>query len=138
MRRVARLAAVLATGLLLAGCASLFGGAGPELQGEWQLLEAVDGQGTMDLKGSTVTLSIEEDSARGDGPCNILQLEIRGGPGEVELTLGPITERACLDQDLMVIESRYVIVLGGLTTAEVTGDTLVLTGDAGTLTYTRR
>ncbi len=135
MGRMARAAAVLAAAVLLAGCAS---GAGPELHGEWQLVEAADGQGTMDLKGSTVTLSIEEDSARGDGPCNIVQLEISGGPGEVDVTVGAMTERACLDQDLMAVESRYVAVLDGVTSAEVDGDTLTLSGDAGTLTYTRR
>ncbi len=137
MSRMLSLAGVLAAGLLLAACSS-WGGPGRELQGEWQLVEAADDQGTMDLKGSTVTMWIEQDSARSDGPCNILQFEIRGGPGDVEVTLGPITERACLDQDLMVIESRYVETLGTVTTAAVEGDTLTLTGDGGHLTYLRQ
>jgi len=126
--------AVLATAVLLAACSS---SVAPELHGEWQLAEAVDGQGEMDLKGSSVTMRIDADSARSDGPCNILQFELRGGPGDVEVTLGPITERACLDHDLMVIESRYVAALGGVTRATVEGDTLTLTGDAAQLTWSR-
>lgn len=131
------LGVTLAAGLLLAGCSSPWG-ARRELQGEWQLVEAVDDQGPMELNGATVTLSIADDSARGDGPCNILQLQIRGGPGDIEVTLGPITERACLDRDLMAVETRYVEALGGATTAEVDGDTLTLSGEGATLTYARR
>ncbi len=136
MPRVLRLAAVLAAGLLLAACS--WGGPGRELQGEWRLVEGVDGQGTMDLKGSSVTMWIEADSARSDGPCNILQFELRGGPGDVDVTLGPITERACLDQDLMAIERRYVDALGAVTTAAVEGDTLSLTGDGVELRWQRQ
>ena len=135
MSRMLGVAAILATGLLLAACS--WGGPGRELQGEWRLTEAADGEGAMDLKGSTVTMWLEEDSARSDGPCNILQFELRGGPGDVEVELGPITERACLDQDLMVIESRYVQALGEVTTAEVDGDTLTLSGDGTLLTWIR-
>lgn len=54
MSRARRLAAILATGLLLAACS--WGGSGRELQGEWQLTGAADGDGTMDFKGSTVTM----------------------------------------------------------------------------------
>ena len=135
MGRLLRVAAILATGLLLGACS--WGGPGRELQGEWQLTEAADGDGTMDLKGSTVTMWLEEDSARSDGPCNILQFELRGGPGDVEVELGPITERACLDQDLMAIERRYVDTLGAVTTAEVDGGTLTLSGDGGHLRWSR-
>ncbi|WP_210481248.1 META domain-containing protein [Naasia sp. SYSU D00948] len=138
MGRAARLTGILAVaGLLLTGCAAAAQGAGTELQGEWRLTSASDGQGEMDLKGSSVTLAIEQDRARGDGPCNIVELEITGGPGPVDVTVGAMTERACLDQDLMVIESRYIETLSGVTTAEVDDGTLTLSGDAGTLTYTR-
>ncbi len=136
MPRVLSVAVVLAAGLLLVACS--WGGPGQELQGQWQLLEATDAQGPMDLKGSTVTMEIDADSARSDGPCNILQFELRGGPGDVEVTLGPITERACLDQDLMLIETRYVAALGAVTRADVSGDTLTLAGDDVRLTWQRR
>jgi hypothetical protein len=129
------LAAVLAVGCLLAGCANR--GAGAELQGEWTLTAASDRRGAMDLTDVTATLSIGEDRSSGDGPCNLLVLEVDGGPGSVAVTIGAVTERACLDTEHMAIEGRYITVLSNVNFAEVDGGIMILRGKSGELTFER-
>ncbi|MCU1437239.1 MAG: hypothetical protein JWP66_326 [Naasia sp.] len=132
---VGMLIAAAAASCLLAGCATR--GAGAELYGDWVLTAASDRRGAMDLTDIAATLSIDEEGARGDGPCNIITLEVDGGPGSVAVTIGAVTERACVDTEHMAIEGRYITVLSNVAVAEVDGNVLNLRGKSGELTFER-
>ena len=138
MLRIARLTTLVVAGaLVLGGCAANGEpGNGGTLEGEWVLNSGADASGALDLTGAQITLTIgDADTSGGRAPCNSYGATINGGPPDVSITVGAVTEMACVDERLMILETRYLAALGGVRIAEQTADELVLSGEGVELNY---
>jgi heat shock protein HslJ len=127
-------AALILVALLLAGCGSGTGaGDGPDVTGEWALVE-----GTADgavLPSSGATLQLADGEAGGVSFCNHYLGTYRvSGNAVVFEGLGG-TEMGC-EPDVMTAERAYLAGLGAVDTAAVEADDLVLTGDGVRLRFT--
>ena len=131
LTRVATAASLLA----VAACATAAtgGSAAPFEDVDWRLLDV---EGRPAVAGpSAVRLRFRSDSGRasGDGGCNRF-----GGPyvrDGASLRIGPLiaTRRACIDDAATRQESAVLGALEATRRFAVSGDTLVLSGDAGPL-----
>lgn len=129
----ARLAATAA--LLAAACATgaTGGTTAPFEDVDWRLLD-VGGQPAV-AGPSGVRLRFQSDSPRafGDGGCNRFGgAYVRDG---ASLRIGPLlsTRRACVDEAANRQETAVLAALEATRRYGLTGDTLVLSGDAGPL-----
>ncbi|GLC24822.1 META domain-containing protein [Roseisolibacter agri] len=121
--------------LALAACVTAATGssAAPIEDVDWRLLDVA---GRPALVGpAAVRLRFQSDSGRavGDGGCNRF-----GGPyvrDGASLRIGPLvsTRRACIDDAATRQESAVLRALEATRRHAVSGDTLVLSGDAGPL-----
>lgn len=108
-----------------------------ELAGSWILLE-IDGEAVTEA-GKTPSLDILEDgSVAGVGGVNRFhtQLEVLDG----RMSLGPIAAtKMAGPPEAMDLESAFLTRLGGVSTFEIEGDTLLLrAGDNQALTFERK
>jgi heat shock protein HslJ len=139
-----RLAAVAVATLLLAGCASTTGSPAPDqeepvassIAGEWQLVKGGDSEGTLEVRGVGVTLAIHDTKVAGMAPCNSYSGSITVDGTAV--TFGPLTatQRGCAGDDRNAIEERYFAALAQVTESSRKGDSLKLTGETATLSFT--
>lgn len=137
----------------LAGCASA-GGSDPErsqsadpgdgsrlsaareFTGDWLLVKGADADGTMNLAGVPITLSIQADATvAGQAPCNTY-----AGSATVDgaaLSFSPLasTRMACVDDGRNSLETRYLAALASITDANRTDDVLSLSGGDVALRY---
>ena len=94
-------------------------------------------QSSIDLPdGASATLTVDGGTVSGVGPCNSYRGSIQVDGSDV--TIGSLAETmmAC-EQPLMDAQDAFTAALRAAQTAEVDGDTLVLTGaDDTTLTFT--
>lgn len=106
----------------------------------WMLRSYVDGSGsTVDAVASPpATLTFRADSVSGTTPCNnftgTYQVE---GDDELTIELGPVTEKACTDDDANAEEAAVLAALPTVASYSAGDDTLTLSnadGDA-TLVY---
>ena len=110
--------------LALWGCADETVSGYAETDATWRLAEL---DGTPFPARATLRFP-EEGAVAGDAPCNAFR-----GPQTVPypwIAIGPLaaTRRACPD---MASETAYLAALEAMTLAEVAGDVLILTDDAG-------
>lgn len=101
-----------------------------EVFGDWRLVEAT-GETSVAVPvdpASRPTLTIDENSAGGQTPCNRYQASVNGGIGPFSITPTTVTEAACADAALMDLEGAFLEALRAIDTAAVDGDTLTLTG----------
>ena len=125
----------LAAAIACAACASAAtnGAAAPFEDVDWRLLD-VDGRPAV-AAPTPVRVRFRSDSLRafGDGGCNRF-----GGPyvrDGASLRIGPLfsTKRACADDAATRQETAVLRALEATRRHAVSGDTLVLSGDAGPL-----
>jgi heat shock protein HslJ len=139
-----RLAAIVMATLLLAGCASTPGTPAPDQEdpvtgsivGEWQLVKGGDSEGALAVRGVGVTLAIHDKKVAGMAPCNSYSGSITVDGTAV--TFGPLTatQRGCGGGDPDAIEERYFAALAQVTESSRKGDSLKLTGETATLSFT--
>jgi heat shock protein HslJ len=88
-------------------------------------------------EGISVTVEFADGNVGGNAPCNSY-----GGPYTTEgqnLSIGEMTQtlRACANNSLMELESRYLEALRQATTYTIQGDQLTLSYPTGELHFTR-
>lgn len=99
----------------------------------WQLIH-IDNQTIP--SGANVTINFQDGQASGVAACNQYGGAYTYSPdGDFTLSQMMMTLMACLDNDLMELESAYLQVLGGVNFAKVDGDQLILTGEFGELIF---
>jgi heat shock protein HslJ len=134
MVRATLILVALLVALLVTGCGDgTVGGDGPDVTGEWALVE-----GTADgaaLPSSGATLQLANGEAGGVSFCNHYFGTYRlTGDAVVFEGLGG-TEIGC-ETDVMAAERAYLAGLGAVDTAAVEADALVLTGEGVRLRFT--
>jgi heat shock protein HslJ len=136
-----RLVSVLAPGLtavlVLGGCGTEDTDTRSETAGVPLLREhAEDNDWALDADGSTpviegsegtVTLELRDDAASGQGPCNVYRATLSIDGDALVITDVGTTMRAC-EPPAMAAEDDYITALQAVTTGDVDGDRLVLTG----------
>ena len=127
----------LIVALLLSGCSLLSHGAAASLDGEWQLQAGTNqGQAIPIVAGSRITLKVDGTTAGGSAACNTYGGTVQVNGSSVAISALSMTEMAC-QEDLMASEAAYLAALPRVTTAVLTGDSLVLSGPEVELRYTR-
>lgn len=130
------LAAVTVT---LAACAGGGpGGAAPDLDGNWRLVQGSGPGGEVPvLPDHPITLDIDGASWSGTAACNTYSGEVALRGDRVEIGGFAVTEMACMDDDVMDAEAAYLAALTAVEQAELASDELVLTGPATALRFQR-
>jgi heat shock protein HslJ len=114
---------------LLAGCSLLTNGASASLDGDWRLQSGTNqGQPVPLVAGSPINLKIDATQAGGTAACNHYGGQIHVSGGNVSFSEMAQTEMACVDDRIMVSETAYMTALLKVTTAERSGNALVLSG----------
>ena len=131
--RAAAMVLPVAAVLLLGGCG--YGPRGDSIEGVWNLESASDGSGELEMTGQPVTLEIDGKKASGQGPCNSYSTEVTQRGDSVNFGLIASTQMFC--EDGADFEGQYFAALDTVTTAEVDGDSLTLTGPGVELVYER-
>lgn len=141
--RLGMTAALVIGALGLVGCATPAGNPGTgggggtdnELLGDWVLVSGADDAGEFDLTATSITLAISEGDSGGRTPCNSYGAIVSSRDGSVAIEVTFQTEAACVDEYLMQLESRYLQALGEVDRADLTNDTLLLTGESVKLQF---
>jgi heat shock protein HslJ len=127
---------VLSIGLL-AACSSAGDSGDGDIEGVWVLVSAtVDGTDIPLVEGAEVTLTIEGDEVTGRAACNSYFGVIETDDGGVVIGQVGMTEMAC-EPPLMEVESAYLSAIGRVDSAEIEGETLVMTGAEVELRFER-
>jgi heat shock protein HslJ len=140
-RRTTRATALLlAAGLVLAGC----GGTGepaaegtPDPTGDWVLVEGRGQDGPLTLvEGSPVTLTVDAERWGGVAACNSYGGSVSLDGDRLTFDDGiAVTEMACLDEDVMRLESAYLAALQAAEQVELRDGQLVLSSPDVELVY---
>ena len=93
-------------------------------------LDADDSTPAVEGAEGTVTLELQGDAASGQGPCNTYRATLSIDGDDLAVTDVGTTMRAC-EPRAMDAEATYISALEAVTTGEVDGDDLVLTGPEG-------
>lgn len=123
--------------LLLSGCSLLSGGTTTSLDGDW-LLQAGTNHGVAipTVAGSRVTFQVDGTKIGGSAACNSYGGKIEVSGSSIAVSELIQTEMACLDNRLMALESAYLAALPRVTTAERSGNSLLLTGPEVEMRFT--
>lgn len=114
---------------LLAGCSLLTNGASASLDGDWLLQAGTNqGQPVPIVAGSPINLKIDGTQAGGTAACNHYGGKIHVSGSSVSFSEMAQTEMACIDDRIMASEAAYMTALLKVTTAERSGNALVLSG----------
>lgn len=131
MRRLLLLVVVLA----LAGCGTGAASDGPDLAGVWRLTAGTaDGADLPQPPGSSATLDLTADEARGTAFCNSWFATVRHDGEALSFDGIGSTEMGCMP-DVMAAESAYLAALGAVGTVARDGGELVLTGEGVELRF---
>lgn len=123
--------------LLLSGCSLLTGGASASLDGEWQLQAGTNqGKPVPIVPGSLITLNVDGTQVGGSAACNTYGGTIKLQGTSVAISALSMTEMAC-QENLMASEAAYLAALPRVTTATLSGNSLVLTGPQVELRFAR-
>ena len=121
---------------LLSGCSLLTSGASASLDGDWRLQAGTDqGQPVPIVAGSPINLKIDGTQAGGTAACNHYGGQIRVSANSVTFTEIFQTEMACVNDQVMASETAYMTALQQVTTAERSGNALVLSGPGVELNF---
>ncbi len=121
---------ILIVGLLVVAACSDGSATADPTDRAWELTEL---EGSAPVDGTSITMTLEDDTVFGSAGCNNYN-----GPAEVgegTLTLGPnlaTTMMAC-EQPIMDQETAYLDALSRATAFEMAGDTLSLLDGEGTV-----
>jgi len=96
---------------------------------DWAL-DADDSTPAVEGAEGTVTLALQGDAASGQGPCNTYRATLSIDGDDLAITDVGTTMRAC-EPPAMDAEATYISALEAVTTGDVDGDDLVLTGPDG-------
>ena len=114
-------------------------GAGGTVDGDWTLVSGTGADGALVMvDGRAPTLSVDGTKIDGVAACNSY-----GGTVTVDAagTFSPkeivTTEMACVEPEVMALESAYVAAFGDVRTARLDGDRLVLSGPDTELRFDR-
>lgn len=114
---------------LLAGCSLLTNGASASLDGDWGLQAGTNqGQPVPIVAGSPINLKIDGTQAGGTAACNRYGGKIRVSGDDVSFSEMAQTEMACIDDRIMASEAAYMSALQKATTADRSGNAMVLSG----------
>ncbi|TKJ24521.1 META domain-containing protein [Blastococcus sp. CCUG 61487] len=128
---------LLAAVLALPACGSDASAGAMDVEGEWQLHSGtVDGETLPQPDGTTATLALTGDEARGRSFCNHWFATARVEGTSVSFDGIGGTEMGC-DPDVMSAETAFLAALGVVTTVARDGEDLVLTGNGVELRFTR-
>jgi heat shock protein HslJ len=131
---------LVAVALMLPAC----GGTGapgaegaPDPTGDWVLVEGRSPDGELALvEGTPVTLSIDAERWGGVAACNSYGGSVRLDGDRLTFDDGiAVTEMACLDEDVMALESGYLAALQAAERVELRDEQLVLSGVGVELVY---
>jgi heat shock protein HslJ len=102
---------------------------------EGRIWRAVSFDGQPVIAGTSITLKVDNGRVSGKGGCNGYggSAEIRGDAVKFSAIFS--TKMACMADGVMHQEQHYFDVLQGATRGELRGDTLVLSGERGTLEF---
>ena len=115
--------------LLLAGCSLLTNGATASLDGDWRLQAGTNqGQPVPLVAGSPINLKIDGTQAGGTAACNHYGGKIHVSASNVSFSELAQTEMACIDDRIMASEAAYMTALQKVTTADRSGNAMVLSG----------
>lgn len=121
---------------LLTGCSLLTNGASTSLDGDWRLQAGTNqGQPVPILACSPINLKVEGTQAGGTAACNHYGGQIHVSGTAVSLSEMAQTEMACVDDRIMASETAYMTALQKVTTAERSGNALVLSGPGVELNF---
>ncbi|MCU1425768.1 MAG: uncharacterized protein JWM51_2059 [Microbacteriaceae bacterium] len=105
----------------------------PDVVGEWVLAEGSDAEGSLRNLGTPVTLVLtDESTVAGMAPCNSYAGDYALTAASLSFTAVTRTEVACSS---LSVESRYFAALERVDHVERSGETLTLTGDDVTLSF---
>jgi len=142
-RRARDFIALAATGVLalaLTSCSSPadHGGADPRIQGQWQLTEATDAGGRIDLLSQAITLTIRGDTTTtGRSSCSDYKARFLGMAESLWVTATLPRTIDCGSAPQQGLETRYITALNYVRAASVTGGVLDLTAPGIDLHYVR-
>lgn len=126
---------VAAIAFTVAGCAPSATTSSSSLQGEWVLTSASDSAGALDTAITDVTLVIDADGVSGR-VCNSFGGSLVGAPTDLRFESLHSTLMYCMTPTgVMDLEQRFLEDLGAVTSANVDGDQLTLTGPSITLAF---
>ncbi len=134
----AALAAAPALLLALGGCTSSSKDTAADTRfvGQWVLASARDAGGTIDLRGTYITLTINpSEAATGRGACNDYTANIIGEPGAVFVHIVHRTLGLCSDVILAQLDQRYINALKASSLASVDGEYLTLASKNSSLLF---
>ena len=114
---------------LLAGCSLLTTGGSASLDGDWRLQAGTNqGQPLPIVPGSPINLKIDGTQAGGIAACNHYGGQIRVSGAAISFSEIFQTEMACVDDKVMASEAAYMTALLKVSTAERSGNALILSG----------
>jgi len=104
-------------------------GASASLDGDWRLEAGTNqGQPVPIVAGSPISLKIDGTQAGGTAACNHYGGQIHVSGTSISFSEMAQTEMACVDDRIMASETAYMTALQKVTTAERSGNALVLSG----------
>jgi heat shock protein HslJ len=113
---------------LLAGCSILTNGASASLDGDWRLQAGTNqGQPVPIVAGSTINLKIDGTQVGGTAACNRYGGQIHVSGNDVTFSEMIQTLMGCADP-VTESETAYMTALQNVTTAERSGNAMVLSG----------
>lgn len=140
MNRTAITGCLVAALLLLGGCGDSSPGTtdpgDQDWDGAWVLRSGTyDGRELPLLDTHPVTLVLDGHQAYGISACNHYGGTVTRHDDEVSFGELGGTDMACMPRSAMDLERDYLTALAGITAADRTGDSLVLSGNGTTLTF---
>lgn len=110
-----------------------------QLDGDWELAAGTGPEGPVAvLDRAPVTLTIDGPDWGGTSACNSYGGSVQMDGGRLTTDGFAVTEMACVDDEVMQTEQRFLAALVEVTDATVDDDVLVLSGSSSQLTFHRR
>ncbi|MCU1469777.1 MAG: hypothetical protein JWQ39_926 [Glaciihabitans sp.] len=131
---------MIALALAVAGCSAsrADNAADSRFVGQWLLVGAKDASGTVPLRGTYITLTINPSAAAtGRGPCNDYTAKVIGQPGAVFVDITHRSLGLCADTILANLDQRYISDLKASSIASIGANTLTFKSSTTTLLYHR-
>jgi heat shock protein HslJ len=109
-----------------------------DLSGSWALESYSSGGAEVTAPAPVATITFASDGTFQGKACNSFSGTWTEDSGTVALTLGPMTQMACVDAGVQAQETAITTGFPKVDAATVSGDSLELTGNGISFTFTRR